>query len=252
MPRQSKANHRPAGGTNGVPYLVRKTTLLPNSLREELVAAGKLSAPSISKNGKKDTTSVLGRKQRRKDERKQLNGKNTSGTAIKEAKGKQRAVEDDVQNQQQQQQQQKKQCNVRKNTDAQSQASSKKREVSFSNKDEYDDGDRGSSTPQASTSSLQQRKVASDKRTPLQKLLDKQQNSTSTGTSSNTTNNAPVTLPKGRRTAGEQAEDMEIAWLEAKLRRKANNQNSNSKKKNDEDMDEDNDGLDGTYPSHSY
>lgn len=194
MPRHSK----PKSQGNSTPYAVRRTTLLPSSLREELVSLGRLQGSSRDAAGS-DATSVVGRKQRRKAERKSTsqkpvnsNGKPTPATAVAakkaaskvDVKGKKRAVEPDAV--------------------AEKPANSKKRKRSKKDADQE--------TAMANNTT-QSRKVDPNTRTPLQKLLEKTQD----GAGSSSNGKAKVVKPQGFRNAAEEQEDAEIAWLEYKL-----------------------------------
>jgi hypothetical protein len=220
MPRRTKGQQ--------APYHVRKTTLLPSSLREELVASGKLAGSgSANSGGVTKSTSVIGRKQRRQQERKQGKGQshqtqtlNQIGVARAKAsqpqlpvtnrKGKQRAQD------------------LGENTATNEPGKSKKRKrVSFGEPEQQQEDDKNTY--------VQKRKISSEQSTPLQRLLEKTQASGSNGAGPSSRSKS-FTAPSGPRTAGEQQEDEEIAWLEAKL---GIRKNPNARKELQED------GLDG-------
>lgn len=86
----------------------------------------------------------------------------------------------------------------------------------------------------SSTLPRQKLKISADQRTPLQKLLDKAGGDGAEGSSSRR-----VAKPTGHRSAVEEDEDAEIAWLEAKL---GVGRSAKAKKELQED------GLDGESP----
>ena len=204
-----------------VPFHVRRTTLLPSSLREELVLAGKLDAPQTSNKSLK-STSIFGRKQRRKDERKGVNKRasNSSSGLHQDTKTRNKGKQRETIPTEQKIAKEPFPADLSQDEAARS----KKRKRATTSQPQTD--------PKEHSQSMQRRKIAADQTTPLQRLLDK----TSSGSSSS---NKSIAIPKFGRTDAEVDEDAEIAWLEAKLGR---GRNESARKEIQED------GLDGESP----
>ena len=203
MPRFGKGR----AGHQRAPYSVRKTTLLPASLREELVAAGSLKAPKRQRgdDDKAASTSVIGRKQRRKDERSAKKAKPSTSSSKSNAKPAVKQVNSEQ---------------VKK--------AKQSKAVRFSS-------DAAPHDQQIGTSSLEKvdkDSAKSNKPTRLQMMLEQQES----GGSKSSKN--VIALPKGPRSAVEKREDSEIAWYEAKL---GIRKQGNGRKELEED------GLDGEY-----
>ena len=204
MPRFGKGR----AGHQRAPYSVRKTTILPASLREELVAAGSLKAPKRQRGDDDEaaSTSVIGRKQRRKDERSAKKAKPSTSTSLKS----------------------KAKPAVKQVNGEQDKKAKQSKAVRFSS-------DAAPHDQQIGTSSLEKvdkDSAKSNKPTRLQMMLE-QQESVGSKSSKNV-----IALPKGPRSAVEKREDSEIAWYEAKL---GIRKQGNGRKELEED------GLDGEY-----
>lgn len=191
---------RRPGGKGQAPFAVRRTTLLPPSLRDELVSLGRLQENSrdAATAGGSGSTSIVGRKQRRKAARQQPQ----SSVGARSAWHKQKpAPSVDVKGKQRATVEPERQVEAPK-------GSSKKRKRATKDDDDED-------VPARSSSTTQQKKVVRDARTPLQKLLEKNEAGSS---KSRRGNGRPSTVqPAGFRSAAEEHEDAEIAWLEYKL-----------------------------------
>ncbi|KAM0747465.1 hypothetical protein T439DRAFT_292598 [Meredithblackwellia eburnea MCA 4105] len=152
----------------------RWTTKLPHSLRQELEQLGHLDANKNKKKG-----SIIGRRERRKEERKN--------------KGKQQQS-----------------SSTNKPEASQQQGKRQREEGSTSGQYEKEDGKRRKVDQEAQPTpgpSSQQKEQPQKKKTALQKLVEKQEQRTSSSVSRKTP-----------RSQEESTEDKEIAWLEAMLR----------------------------------
>lgn len=191
------------------PLYARKTTQLPSSLKDELVSLGKIAAPKGKKQNL-DPTTAAGRKQLRKQDRKEKGGHSQglshvapSSHGIDKSNGKRTAPQED--------------------------RKGKKRQRV--DEEDYDDGIQ---PPKASSSKKSPDETKTQNKTPLQKLLDKNAGSRSGGKTVQRARPAA----SGSASTIEEQEDAEIAWLEAQL---GLGKNSKSRKEFEED------GLDGRF-----
>lgn len=181
MPRFGKGR----AGHQRAPYSVRQTTILPASLREELVAAGSLKAPKRQRGDDDEaaSTSVIGRKQRRKDERSAKKAKPSTSSSKSNAKPAVKQVNSE-----------------------QDKKAKQSKGVRFSSDVAPHDQKVGTSSPKK----VDKDSAKSNKPTRLQLMLEQQE-------SGSKSSKNVIALPKGPRSAVEKREDSEIAWYEAKL-----------------------------------